>query len=299
MKCICDSGLPQMYRSKKCSGYLKRAVDFMFIERLSLDGTPNAIDLSTTPVPESVLTAMFNDSDIHKRLHIVSNVKNFEQSTQAPKEQDFNDGTSVRLSDGFLQIKFLVPETNVEFIGAIYDLECKNPDMYVRTEDAQLLGYADPATIGQDQKLYPLPVDRIMIVPSPFTTTSEVAMVEVTVNLSISMDYKKWIVLESDEYVFDDTKNYEPQQAYLTQTGTSTSTSAVIVATLAGQGILGNGVPLSGLLSTDFAITGGAAITSIAESPSGTYTLTGTGFAAAQVLTLATSTGYIGSLILS
>lgn len=272
--CECEGGLSSLNRKRDCRDFLKKAIHIMPMQRKA-NGAKNNIDVSTVPVPESLFNTMFKASGA-ARLHIIYDIKNTAFETQDGATEDWADGTSSKLRDGHLQMTFVVPETDLSFIGNSADLECKNPDTYLYLADGSIIGYADRNTIGADQKLYPLPVDRWEVVETPLTTDDGVAKVEVTVHFSNEMSYKKWIVLKANQHDFDDSENYEAIDANLTA-GVATLTSLQTTANLDGFGILGNSVPLTGLLPADFVVTVAGSpspVLTAVESPNGTYLLT-------------------------
>lgn len=251
-------------------------------------GTKNSIDVSTLPVPEATFEGMFRSSEA-ERLHIIYDIKNTAFETQDGATEDWSDGTSSKLGDGHLQMTFVVPETDIMFIGNSSDLECKNPDLFLYLADGSIVGYGDRDTIGAEQKLYPLPVDRWKVVETPLTTDDGVAKVEITVMFSNSMSYKKWIVLKPSQHEFDESENYEATEANMTS-GAVTTSSLEVTVTLDGYGVLGNAVPLTGLLPTDFEVTVAGTpspVLTAPEAPSGTYLLT---FTAATSLDAITAT---------
>ena len=272
--CACDGGLSSLSRKRDCRDFLKKAVNVMPIARQA-NGVKNFIDLTTIPVADSVFKALFR-APAKKRLHIIYDVKNTAFETQDGATEDWADGTSSKLRDGHLQMTFIVPETDLGFIGNSQDLECRNPDLFLYLADGSIVGYGDRDTIGTDKKLYPLPVDRWEVVETPLTTDDGVAKVEITVMFSNTMSYKKWIVLKADQHAFDETENYEAIDANMTAGAVTVSSLEVKVA-LDGFGILGNTVPLTQLLPADFVVTVAGApspVLTATETPTGTYLLT-------------------------
>lgn len=299
--CACDGGLSSLNRKRDCRDFLKKAVHVMPIARQA-NGVKNFIDLATIPVPEAVFEGMFR-APAKERLHIIYDIKNTAFETQDGATEDWADGTSSKLRDGHLQMTFVVPETDLGFIGNSQDLECRNPDLYLYLADGTIVGYGDRDTIGSDKKLYPLPVDRWEVVKTPLTTDDGVAKVEITVHFSNTMSYKKWIVLKADQHQFDETENYEAVEANMILGSTATTTTAIEVeVTMDGYDILGNKVPVTGLELTDFIVKVNGTpdnLSAISET-NGIYTLT---FSAPQSSTdvvtveLAPSAGYLADVV--
>ena len=299
--CECGGGLSSLRRPRDCRDFLKKAVHIMPIQKKA-GGTKNSIDVSTVPVPESVFKTMFTAPGA-ERLHIIYDIKNTAFETQDGTTEDWADGTSSKIRDGHLQMTFIVPETDIMFIGNSSDLECKNPDLYLYLADGSIVGYGDRDTIGSDQKLYPLPVDRWEVVETPLTTDDGVAKVEITVMFSNTMSYKKWIVLKPSQHEFDESENYEAKLANVALGSTATTASAIEVeVTLDGYDILGNKVPKTGLEISDFIVNvnGTPDVLSAIAEVNGVYTLTfSTPQSSTDVVTveLAPSSGYLGDVV--
>lgn len=275
--CDCEGGLSSLHRKRDCKSFLKKAVHILPMQRKGTVGK-NFIDLTTIPVPESIFKGLFNAVNPKDRLHVIYDIKNTAFDPQEGATEDWQDGTSSKLRDGHLQMTFIIPETDLNFIGNSMDLECRNPDLYLYLADGSIVGYADRDTIGADKKLYPLPVDRWDVLETPITTDEGVAKVAVTIYFSNEMSYKKWVVMSPTEHMFDETENYEPMEAKLALGATATTATAMeVTATMAGFGILGNSIGLTGLGVTDLALTSNGApvtILTVVESPVNTYTLT-------------------------
>lgn len=279
-KCLCEQGLPQMWRPK-CNEFIKNITQVLPIEVQANDGTDNFIDLTTVPVPESVFISMFGNQNPTKRLHQLRDIKNWQPAMEEAQNQDWEDGSFSRLRDGRLSATFIVPENSPMHQYALQALECVKPGVYLIDVSGQLLGYADPNTIKSDKKLYPLPVENWTILPVPTGSGTSVPMVTITITFHLSMRLDHWIVIQSQkDYLLNLNKSYELRQALLNTTTTpATTTSVQVSVSVAGNGILGNGQPLSGLTPSDFVIqnlTSGLAVTVVTatEITPGTYTLT-------------------------
>lgn len=304
MKCVCDSGLPQMYLGK-CRNYIKKVDDVMILQSVAKDGTKNSIDLSTIPVPEATFLDLFRNSDPTKRAHLFKGVKNFTQEAGEAIQVTWDDNSTTKIADGQLTMTFTIPETSPLFIGLIQALECNNPGMYLITNSGQIVGYANPDEIATDKKLYPIPVEEWNVTPSPVNTSTTVAMVVVTVKFSTTMDYTHWIVMESGEHNLDLSTNYEARPAVLSNGTTPATVSSIeVVATIPSNGVLGNSVPLSGLALADFVIYNKTQATSITaltvtESTAGVYSITFAAQTSADVVqtSLTSSTNYVSSTL--
>lgn len=302
-KCLCDSGLKSLHTKRKCKDYLRKVNHALPIMRANKDGVANSIDISTVPIPESVFAGMFNAADPLARLHAIYDVKNTAFEPQDGTTEDYSDGTSTKLQDGHLQFTFLVPETNIGFIGNSKSLECQNPDMFLYLADGSIVGYADRDKINDEQKVRPLPVDRIEVSETPISTDDAVAKIEVTVHFSKDMDYGMWIIIAPGEHEFDVTKNYEPAGAKMVKGTTPTTTTSIeVVVSQEGFGIMGNSVPHTGLVAADFELTSnGTPVTPLTpvESPAGTYLISFTAQTSGDEIkvSLAPTSGYVAPVV--
>lgn len=301
-ECECGNGLKSLHLDRDCKKYLRKASDIMFIQGKGSAGK-NSIDLSTIPIPESVFTGLFQAQDPIDRLHILYDVKNTEFDIIDGNTFDWADGTSTKITKDGLTLMFIVPETSIGFNGNVTDLECKNPQAFIRTVDNQIVGYGNPDTIASDQKLYPLPIESIKTKVMPMGTDDNIPNVEVLITFRRTMDYGNWIVINSDQHEFDVAENYEPKDAVFVRTSTAvTATTMEVKVSERGNGILGNSVPIVGLLPTDFVVTSNGSPVVLAaapESPAGTYLLTFASQTNGDQLkaSLAPTSGYVGSVV--
>lgn len=296
MKCVCESGLEQMYLAQ-CKDYIKRVSAVMPLQLVANDGTVNAISLSTIPVPESVFLNLFNDSNATKRMHYLAGIKNFAGTPAEPTLQSWDDGTTTELANGQLSVAFVIPETSPMAQYAMQSLHCANPGTFFKTEAGQIIGYANPETIATDKKLYPIPVERWQVVANPFTSSTEVAMVTVTIFFPISLDLGRFTIMNQDEYVMIPNRNYEARKAIISNgTAPATVTSANVVVSRASGGILGNTAPVSGLLFSDFDVLNATTLAPVVvltavEAPAGNYVLTFATQVSADVLKVNLNSG--------
>jgi len=56
MKCVCESGLPQLYRAA-CDEYIKNTSTILPMQTVANDSTITSIDLTTIPVTEITFNA--------------------------------------------------------------------------------------------------------------------------------------------------------------------------------------------------------------------------------------------------
>lgn len=301
-ECECGNGLKSLHQDKDCKKYLRKASDIMFMQGSGSNGK-NSIDLSTIPIPESVFKGLFQAQESIDRLHVLYDVKNTTFEIIDANTVEWSDGTSSKITNDGLTLMFIVPETSVVFNGNIKDLECKNPQAFIRTVDNQIVGYGNPDTIASDQKLYPLPIEDIKVKVMPMGTDDSVANAEVLITFKKSMDYGRWIVVNSDQHEWDVAENYEPKDAVLARTSTAvTTTTMEVTVAERGNGILGNSVPIVGLLPAEFASTANGSVLAVAsapESPAGTYLLTFTAQTSGDQLkaSLAPTSGFVSDVV--
>lgn len=298
--CVCGDGLPQM-RLDNCMTYFKNVVTVMPMQLNANDGTANFIDLSTTPVAESVFTSLFNQSNPTKRLHWIPGVKDWTPTLADPSVQTWSDGTITKLQDGQLSASFVVPNTSPLAQYAMGALECSNPGVYLIDNSNTIVGYADPNTIAADKKLYPIPVQRWQVAAMPFGSATAVAMVTVTIFFPVNIELDHLIMLSSSQHELSAVKNYEAGEAVLAMPSAPTATSVVVKVTQPSGGILGNDAPVSGLGIASFSLIEAPSTTitptSMVEAPAGTYTFTVSGLSSADVVnaSLTSTSGYISN----
>lgn len=279
MDCACKSGVKQLFRDE-CDSYIQNASAILPMQRVAEDGTLNSIDLTTIPVAESVFLTAFNMPDATKRLHFINGIKNFAGEMGEPNLQTWDDGTSTELNDGQLSVSFVVPKSSPLHIAAMQSLKCSNPGTFILTDSNQFLFYANPNTVATEKKAYPLPVERWGVLPMPFTSSTSVAMVTITIYFPRSFNFENLLILASDEHELMANKNYEAKPVVLTAgTVPTTTTSVNVKANRPSGGILGNASPVSGLLVADFNIYNKTTLAivpvlTVAETPAGNYVAT-------------------------
>lgn len=302
MFCICGQGLPSFHMAN-CKGYLRKVINILPINEIGANGVPNSIDITglPTPVPESVFISMFNSPESTQRLHLIKGVKNFESTPGEQIVQTWADNTVTKLSDGQLVVTFIVPETSPLLQSALEALECGTPFTYLQTVTNQLIGYADPKTVGTDKKLYPIPVERWMVQNNPFTSDTAVAQTMITIYFPIGMDLSFLQVLDADEHGLKLNKNYESKEATMSLVGAPAQTTLSVKVSQMG-GIMGE-TPVTGLTTSSFSVKEGVApvtVLTATEAPSGTYALTYASQTVGDTLTasLAQTTGYVANAVI-
>lgn len=301
MFCVCGSGLPSFHMAN-CKNYLRKVINILPINEFGSNGVANSIDITglPTPVPESVFISMFNSPESTQRLHLIKGVKNFESTPGEQIVQTWADNTVTKLSDGQLVVTFIVPETSPLLQSALEALECGTPFTYLQTVTNQLIGYADPKTVGTDKKLYPIPVERWMVMNNPFTSDTAVAQTMITIYLPIGMDLSYLQVLDADEHGLKLSKNYEAKEATLALTAAVQATTLTVRVSQFG-GILGS-TPITGLDTTAFIVKNGATTVTVltaTETPAGVYALTYASQTTGDTLdvSLSPTSGYVANAV--
>lgn len=279
MKCVCGTGVNQLYQKRACRSALSKVVHVSFMANKGTSGQ-NYIDLSTTPISESIFLDLYSAENGLDRLHTVYDIKNTEYENRDFRTVDYNDGSSDRLGGGGLDLQFITKKSDLDFITNVQDLGCANPYVFLHLADNKIVGYADRDKVASDQKLYAIPVENIEITKfNPTNTDDDTAHVEITIHFDETMDLEKWVVVEAGEHEWNNTSNYEPAQVVmLPNSGTSTS-NVIVEVYLNTTGIMGNRLPFTGLVLADFKCTVNGVndtIISASESPDGKYTITTT-----------------------
>ncbi len=259
------------------------------------DGTRNKLDRTQT-MDATYINAMINHTDASKRLYpIPGELKNVANTKSENITQSFDDGSVYFIAEGRRSWTGIYPNLNQIFAGQLKASRCVNFGIYEIDNNGSLLG--DTNGEGSDD-VYPITVDRNTWAPLWNRKTDTVLQnTTLTFQFPSSVLDENLIVIPSSEFIGINLLNVNGLIDVLstnTSLIASGSTTVWIVKLYTKYG-----TKATGLLAADFAVynvTDSAAkiISSVAESPNGTYAITiSTLETAADVLRLTpTKTGF-------
>ena len=272
--CNCDVGLSNT-GLPNCAPIFSVTKKLILVPTYKADGTKNFIDLTATLDP-AYLTAAINDADTAERWFPLPY---FENVTSDRAESSFEDAPSgrkafikqgTRTMTGEIWGKDALPQ----LVGQINDARCVNLSAYVVDLNGAILGIgsADADTI-----LYPIKLDA-QSVDAVYTFATDSTTTKLTVTLSWDDSEK-----DKDLYMIQDTIDFTfdalDTNGLLDVKGVHSSPSVTGFVTEMNYiyGSLKSLVPDTGLLVGDFSLynntsAASVTITSVTESPDGTYT---------------------------
>lgn len=243
------------------------------------DGTKNKIDLTAT-LNAAYFNALINHADSSKRLYpIPGEIKTVEKPKAENITESFPDQSKQFVAEGIRSFSALFPGLNQIFAGQLKASRCTDFGIYEIDNAGAILGY----TNNETGVLYPIRVDKNTWAPvwEPITDTT-VEKVKLTFEFPSTVVDEYLLHIPSSDITGINLLGVNGLIDILS-TNVSCSTT-VLVAKLFTK----YGTKAKGLVITDFYdVAGGAGskvynttdsaaltLTSVVESPAGTYTLT-------------------------
>jgi hypothetical protein len=282
-----------------CTPIMEVVEKFIEVSYFKEDGTINEIDLTDT-FNLAYFTALVNNADENLRWYPLPFVKNMVDERADSDFETFDDKTKIERQVGIRSVKTMITTlgnnagaVSPQMVGKINDKKCKVSGLFGITKSKQLVG-----EMINDGFLAPIRIDNGSISAKLIKTGSGA----VTQKIDLSFD---WHLDVQDERL----RTIEPNEmstdisllnGLLDVTSTySAITQTSFKATLKTQyGSYLNPVLVEGLVAGDMALynvtdSSPVTITSIAESPDGTYQINFASQTVADVLRLTiTKDGY-------
>lgn len=283
--CKCDEGVSSLFVSG-CEGLVDITSRLIFFPKLDSIGNRNFLDVSTSPIPATVINGAFKNPLPKKRFAITPIGMNPTLVRNENNMQTFDGGQVDKLSNGTTVITLMVKNVSPQEAANYERLECGKNDIMVVTESGQLIGYASLADV-KDGKMYGLPVQNISVISQAFKTNTSVSNVVITITLEKSFDLSKVVTIEPSDIEVDMNSVLEPKSVVLSAVTPATNTTAVFKVTSSFYGING-AYPIQGLTATDFSFVKLPSTvitpTSVTETGDGEYTAVYAALTALDVL---------------
>lgn len=243
------------------------------------DGTSNSIDLTAT-IDAAYINAKINHADKSKRWYPVSgDIKNVAKTKSESTKQTYEDGSVFPIQAGVYSFTGIFPNGNQVFAGILASSRCTQFGIFEIDASGSLRGY----TKNEVDILYPTPVNNNTWEPI-WNDVSDTVLENTTLNFQFdsNMQPEYLQILSSADVTGISLLNVNGLVDVLS-TNVSCSTTVLVVKLRTKYN-----TPVKGLVIGDFYdVAGGAAskvynvtdsaalaLTSVVESPSGTYTLT-------------------------
>jgi len=243
------------------------------------DGTLNSIDLTAT-IDAAYINAKINHADSSKRWYPISgDIKNVAKTKSESTKQTYDDGSIFPIQAGVYSFTGIFPNGNQVFAGILNSSRCTQFGIFEIDANGSLRGY----TKNEVDILYPTPVNNNTWEPI-WNDVSDTVLENTTLNFQFdsNMQPEYLQILSSADITGISLLNVAGLVDVLS-TNVSCSTTVLVVKLRTKYN-----TPVKGLVIGDFYdVAGGAAskvynvtdsaalaLTSVVESPSGTYTLT-------------------------
>lgn len=258
------------------------------------DGTKNKI-LSSDTLNAAFFNGKINQTnDSSKRWYPLPKMKNVESTKADSILESFADQSQLFVAEGVRGFTGQLVNQSATFAGQLKAARCTDFGFYAIDGNGSLYGY----TNNETGVIYPIPVDKNTWNPI-WTLPTDTTVEKVTLNFQFDATLQ-------DEYIGQIVSSDITGINLLDVSGlidifsevVSCSTTALVVKMYNRYGSAFNKLPMEGLLVTDFFdtvggtgsklynVTDSAAVTisSVTESPKGTYTLAFTAQTSADVL---------------
>jgi len=255
----------------------------------------NGIDLSSIPDNAGIL-ALINQADDTKRYYPLPEMENVTNERAEPVTEEAPSGTVAKIRNGVKTFSGEIWFQGATFAGLVDAFGCATMGAYIVDADGKLIG--DKSVEGF---LYPLAI-KMPTWDVRTLDTSDTTVAKVSLNF-------QWADSISDQDVgFMAGSDFGADVDWLTYNGliglnggtpSAISTTGFTIPVETAFGSVANPVVQSGLLSADFEVynvTTAASVTisTMTESPSGTYTFTFVAQTSADVLSLRIASGTNG-----
>jgi hypothetical protein len=269
-------------------GIIKRMI---LVSLYKEDGSLNFVDTTAT-LNAAYFNALQYNTDTYQRWYpFAKDLKNVETPKADPVYREFNDGSKEYVRDGVRQFMALVPNGFPKIVGKIKASGCRKLGVYFVDDRGNLVGYEKSTG-----KLYPLELSMNTLNAFwSYATDSQNQQVNIAFEFDSKLEDEKISYIESTDIGIDLLREFNGKMdANLSQVGTGTTTGFSAKLTL-DYGNTKNKLAVSGLVAGDFVlhnVTDSAAVTisTVTESPDGTYAFTFTGQTNTDILRLSLGT---------
>ena len=275
--CECNVGLANL-GTPSCTKTIGRPYKIVFTELKNELGVLNSI-ASGVAIDQAYIDAAVQNVEPKQRWFASSDVKNFLSVKEDTTFYDYDDGTRVELREGRRSFTGMFEFADNVFLGLLNKVKCANSGFYVITETGNILGYSKG-----DGDTYPIPVD-VFVNTLNFQSGDAVQNVSFVLDIPLTVGDSMLSVIYGAE---GDLVGIDGLVQLAGTVGTPTATGYPVV--LAGAGQYGFTDAYEGAVVGDFSAvdaTGtSVTITSVTETPAGTYTFVFAGVATSDVITV-------------
>ena len=277
--CVCGQGLSNTGRKDELASVTRR---FFFMQTVADDGTRNGINVNDA-INEAYIVAKLNHADPSKRWFPTPELKNIVDERADPATESFNDGSSAITSEGVRSFIGLALKAGPVFLGKIESIGCEKVSVFYIDACNGITG-----TISADGlNLYPVQIASGSYY-SKLMKISDAGINKVQLQFNVSS-------LEKDSNL----RTAKAETDLLSIDGLLDANAAISGATTTGfvaaltldYGNFPEPLKVKNWVVGDFSLynetdLASVPITSVTETPSGTYTFVIPGQTSADVMTL-------------
>ena len=270
--CTCDSPVGNT-GVVSCIDEIKDIRGGFLWQMTKSDGTPNEIDLSA-PINAALFTALINDPDTSARIYPLPELKNFTPTLGEQINETFEDGDIKKVQDGQDSFEVITKQGVPAMAEAYNKFGCKDVGIIQFDSTGKLVG-----DISEAGKLRPMRFSS-----NTFTTKYQYATATTTAHLQFNWVWHRNLCVDQIGFVSSSDLNgvdvFELEgliDAIVSGTPTPLATS-VTVSLVTKYGSAVSPIKVMGADNTaDWSVNeisptpGAIAITSVVESPDGTY----------------------------
>lgn len=291
MACKCDAGLGNT-GTPNCAPIASVTKKVIFVPTYKSDGTRNYIDLTTT-LDAAYLTAAINNATTSERWFPLPY---FENVTSERAESSFEEAPSgrrnfIKKGTRTLTGEIWGKDAQPQLIGKIEQTRCVDVSIFIVDIDGNIIGSGDVTDTG---KLYPIRLDSQSIdavLMAATDSTTQKIMVTMSFD-DVEKDQDLYMLIADEDFTFDALDNNGLLDIYSSYS--SITTTGFVANLYTSYGSLKDLIVDAGLVAGDFSLynvttASSITITSVTESPDGTYTFVIPLQASADVLRLTPS----------
>lgn len=291
--CLCDGSALNLGKTN-CVENLTLPVKLGLEYRNANDGTLNGIDLTTDTIDASFMNTWINQADESKRLFMTPEIILESDERGDPITETLGRIDTI-VAEGLRDVSFFIVDgASPSMVKAINSFSCKDMTVYTFTETSQIGGNGKDANALRGRRIA---AKTILAKWMPKTETT-VAKIMVTFTLAVSESDGDIAFIPSTPdktgvgYMTIDPLDYDGLIDTNIGAASSISTTGFVTEIDFNTGAHGHKQPFQGGLVADFTLEeisptpAPIVITSVTESPDGTYTFVFPAETAADVLRL-------------
>jgi len=279
--CACGLGLSNTGFKEELASVTRR---LFFMNTIADDGTRNAI-LSTDTIDETYILAKLNETDKSKRWYPSPELKNIVDERADPSTESFNDGSTAITSEGVRAFIGLALKSGPVFLGKLEAIGCEKVSAFYVDACNGITG----SVSSDGLKLYPVQIASGSYY-SKLVKISDAGINKVQMQFNVSTLEKdsnlRVVKAESDVDLLSVDGLYDVNAAI-----SGASTTGFVAALTMDYGNFAEPLKVKNWVVGDFSLynetdLSSVIITSVTESPSGTYTFVIPAQTSADVMTL-------------